>query len=96
MTYVLRYFLKKINFRDGWTNLKNNDNQETTEHIPVNILQESKTDICKCLMAGGGHLKLRNLSKISYIWYYMGRYLNVLFSFISCYGVAHVLEGVDE
>ena len=36
----------------------------------------------------GGHLKLR---KISYLWYYMGRYLNLLFkfSFIYCYGPRH-------
>ena len=41
-------------------------------------------------------MKLRNLSKISYIWYNCERYLNVLFSFISCYGAARVLEGVGR
>ena len=41
-------------------------------------------------------MKLRNLSKISYVWYYYGRYLNVLFSFISCYGAAHGVEGVGR
>ena len=48
------------------------------------------------LRVGGEDLNLRNLSKISYVWYYYGRYLYVLFSFISCYGAAHVLEGVGR
>ena len=41
-------------------------------------------------------MKLRNLSKISYVWYYCELYLNVLFSFISSYGAALVLEGVGR
>ena len=48
------------------------------------------------LRLGGEHLKLRNLSKISYVWYYCELYLNVLFSFISSYGAALVLEGVGR
>ena len=40
---------EKNNFRDGWTNFnsqENNNDQETTDHIPVKILHESKIDIC--------------------------------------------------
>ena len=43
----------------------------------------------------GGLLKLRKISKISYLWYYFGRYLNVVFKFssISWYGPALVRRG---